>query len=195
MMETELETAVETAEINEYDEASECGASEICDGESIESEMPESEEPGAEECLDDGQTSEALLDSLNERRLLLEAEIAGLETELERRREETDRIAREYAEFRQLYPDVNPDELAEEVLESMASGIPMCAAYALYEKRQAVKNAAAAAHNRATRQSGFGSVGRGSEGEYYTPDEVRAMTRIEIKQNYQKILRSMEKWH
>ena len=50
----------------------------------------------------------------------------------------------------------------------------------------AAKNAAAMAHNKATKRDGFGSVGRGSEGDFYSPDEVRSMTQSEVKQNYQK---------
>ena len=66
---------------------------------------------------------------------------------------------------------------------------------ALYEKRIAAKNAATAAHNKATKQGGFGSVGRNAEIEYFSPDEVRAMSRSEVRENYNKILRSMSNWH
>lgn len=159
--------------------------------EELEDELVE-EQPTQEESEE---LSEAVIDELQSRKLLLEGEIAMLEGELEKKREETDRKAREYAEFRELFPGVDTDELAPEVLASVEAGVPLTAAYALYEKRIAVRNAVAAAHNKATKQGGFGSVGKGSESEYYTPDEVRAMSRSEVKQNYQKILRSMQNWH
>lgn len=139
--------------------------------------------------------SEDTVEDLRAMKLQLEGEIALLEGELEKKREETDRKAREYSEFRELFPHADPAELAPEVLSMVDGGVPLCAAYALYEKRLTAKNAAATAHNKATKQGGFGSVGRGTEEEFYTPDEVRAMTQTEVKQNYQKILRSMKNWH
>ena len=139
--------------------------------------------------------SEDEMEELRSKKLQLEGEIALLEGELERKREETDRKAREYSEFRELFPHADPSELSSEVLAMVDTGVPLCAAYALYEKRLSVQNAAATAHNKATKRGGFGSVGRGSEEEFYTPDEVRAMTQSEVKQNYQKILRSMKNWH
>ena len=147
------------------------------------------------EVASDEDVSEGIIEELNSKKLQLEGEIALLEGELERKREETDRKAREYAEFKELFPHAEISELSPEVLAMVDSGVPISAAYALYEKRLSAKNAAAAAHNNATKQGGFGSVGRGGEEEFYTPDEVRAMTQSEVKHNYQKILRSMKNWH
>ena len=147
------------------------------------------------ELVDDEDVSQELIEELNSKKLQLENEISQLEGELERKREETDRKAREYSEFKELFPHVELSELSPEVLAMVGGGVPLCAAYALYEKRLSVKNEAVAAHNNATRQGGFGSVGQGTEEEFYTPDEVRAMTQSEVKRNYQKILRSMKNWH
>lgn len=152
----------------------------------------------AEEIIEDEERediSEDTVEDLRSMKLQLEGEIALLEGELERKREETDKKAREYSEFKELFPHADMAELAPEVLAMVDGGVPLCAAYALYEKRLSAKNAAAAAHNNATKQGGFGSVGSGAEEEFYTPDEVRAMTQSEVKQNYQKILRSMKNWH
>ena len=151
-----------------------------------------------EEAVEDGvyeSVTEEDIEALRSKKLTLEEEIATLEGELEKKREETDRKVREYSEFKELFPNADTSELAPEVLAMVESGVPLCAAYALYEKRLCARNAAAAAHNSATKKGGFGSVGRGSEEEFYTPDEVRSMTHSEVKQNYQKILRSMKNWH
>ena len=40
-----------------------------------------------------------------------------------------------------------------------------------------------------------GRVGTSLAPEYYTPDEVRAMTPSEVRENYEKIRASMKKWH
>ena len=158
-------------------------------------ENTEKEPMNNEEPVDVQGASQELIDELNSKKLQLESEISQLEGELERKREETDRKAREYSEFKELFPHADMSELSPEVLAMVDGGVPLCAAYALYEKRLSAKNAAVAAHNNATRQGGFGSVGRGAEEEFYTPDEVRAMTQSEVKRNYQKILRSMKNWH
>ena len=125
----------------------------------------------------------------------LRAEIASLEGELERKRAETDKAAREYAEFRALYPDADAEALPEDVLKSVEAGLPLAAAYALYEKRMQKRSADIAAHNKSTREVSFGSVGKSPESDYFTPDEVRAMSQGEVRANYSKILQSMKSWH
>ena len=125
----------------------------------------------------------------------LREEIASLEGELERKRAETDKAAREYSEFRELYPDTDIESLPSEVIESVDAGIPLAAAYALYEKRLKKHNSDVAAHNKSTRADSFGSVGKAAESDYFTPDEVRAMTQGEVRANYSKILKSMKSWH
>ena len=40
-----------------------------------------------------------------------------------------------------------------------------------------------------------GRVGTSLAPEYYTPDEVRAMSQAEVRENYEKIRASMKKWH
>lgn len=135
------------------------------------------------------------VEELDERRQLLEEQILALEGELERKKAETDKKACEYAEFKALYPNVDENELSPEVTEMVEGGVPLAAAYALYEKKQAKRNAAAAAHNKTTKSAGFGCLGNNTENDFFTPDEVRAMTRADVRKNYQKILRSMENWH
>ena len=157
--------------------------------------MPEYEEEiipddtdGEEQDEDEERNAQARVDELR-------AEIASLEVELERKRTETDKAAREYSEFRELYPDTDIESLPAEVIESVDAGIPLAAAYALYEKRLQKHNADVAAHNKSTRAVSFGSVGKAAESDYFTPDEVRAMTQGEVRANYSNILKSMKSWH
>lgn len=160
---------------------------------------PWDEEPSAEEAPSveeaEEQSEIPTVEELDERRQLLEERILELEGELERKKAETDKKACEYAEFKELYPNVDVDELDPEVNEMVNNGVPLAAAYALYEKKQEKRNSAAAAHNKTTKNEGFGSLGKNTENEFFTPDEVRAMTRADVRKNYQRILRSMENWH
>lgn len=158
--------------------------------EMLESDQAEISEEAAEQAEE-----EQALDTLNSKKLLLEGEIAALEGELERRKAEVDRAAREYTEFKALFPDADPDALTGEVLELMKEGVPLSAAYALYEKRAERRNADAALRNARNTGASFGSVGKPPESDYFTPDEVRAMTRNEVRANYQKIIRSMKNWN
>ena len=165
--------------------------------EELEEELEEvAAEPALEETEEAQETPEGeSLEELEARKLLLAGEIASLEGELERRRAETDKAAREYAEFRELYPEADPDNLEVEVREAVEAGVPLAAAYALYEKRMQKRNETAAAHNSANRGASFGSVGKAPESDYFTPDEVRGMTQVEVRANYQKIRQSMKNWH
>ena len=157
------------------------------DGIIPEKEIPESELVG------EGPAS-AELGELEEKRFLLEGEIAMLEGELERRKAETDRAARDYAEFRELFPDADLEKLDSEVRRAVSAGVPLAAAYALYEKRLQKRSENAAIHNSTNRGTAFGSVGKAPEADYFSPDEVRGMTRDEVRANYNKILQSMKNW-
>jgi hypothetical protein len=183
MEENQIELEVNDAE-GEY---SEDVSSENCE---VQEELSGSEEAVAEPEAERDAEREA-----EERVQQLKTQIEALEGVLENKIAEIDRKAGEYAEFKELYPGVNLFELAPEVSESVASGVPLAAAYALYEKRQAHRASAVKAHNKATREGGFSGVGKSTENEYYTPDEVRAMDAREVRANYQKILRSMKSWH
>ena len=147
------------------------------------SEFSENREPKSES-----------LDELNSKKLLLEGEIAALEGELKRRKADTDKAVQEYTEFKSLFPNADPDALTNEVRELMKEGIPLAAAYALYEKRAEKRSADAALKNARNTGASFGSVGKPPESDYFTPDEVRAMTRNEVRANYQKIIQSMKSW-
>ena len=48
--------------------------------------------------------------------------------------------------------------------------------------------------NRRNASRSAGRVGTNIAPEYYTPDEVRAMSPSEVRENYQKIRASMKKW-
>ena len=48
--------------------------------------------------------------------------------------------------------------------------------------------------NRRNASLSAGRVGTNVAPEYYTPDEVRAMSPSEVRENYEKIRASMKKW-
>lgn len=123
----------------------------------------------------------------------LREELAELRREIAGHREEVERIGKECAEFRTLYPGVTADDLPDDALEDMRRGLPLAAAYALSERRRVITLQQADESNRSNRLRSSGAVERKDSG-YFSPDEVRSMSREDVRKNYRSILLSMQKW-
>lgn len=125
----------------------------------------------------------------------LKAEILSLRAQLENERAVYSRMNEECAEFNLLYPSVSISSLSDSIWESVKKGVPIAAAYALEERRAAVADMKAQSVNATNRQLSSGSIEANSAEEFYTPDEVRAMSPSQVRENYSKIISSMSKWH
>ena len=123
----------------------------------------------------------------------LRGELNRLRSDMEAQRRAYERMGAECAEFCELYPDRSPSDLPDEVFESMRQGIPLAAAFALYERRRTRIEEAARLQDEKNRSRSTGGV-ETTKGGYLSPDEVRSMTPSEVKANYQSILLSMQKW-
>ncbi len=117
-----------------------------------------------------------------------------LREELTRKQEVTLRLGRECAEFRDLYPDVPLSAIPDETWDAVRSGIPLSAAFALSERKRARLEEAARESNLRNRSRSAGEVTQGTSG-YFSYEEVKNMSRAEIRENYNNILLSMQKWH
>ena len=151
-----------------------------------EEEISESPAPEIESEAPDTQSAEALKREIE----ALRAEISRLETE----RDTQSRILKEISDFNSLFPYVEMDSIPESVWESVRNGTPLIASYALYEKRLAAEEARIAKINAANASRSPGIAGRDLVSEYFTPDEVKKMSRSEVHANYSKIKESMKKW-
>ncbi len=128
-------------------------------------------------------------------------ELGRLREELNRLRQEI-RSARkslieqetELEEFRDLFPDVSLSSLPDSVLNDVQRGVPLAAAYALMERRNAHLRQIAKATNAANDQRSSGSAEGNSTG-FLSAAEVRAMTPEQVRKQYRQILLSMPKWH
>ena len=96
----------------------------------------------------------------------------------------------ELAELRELFPEATLDDLPTEVKESE---LQLAAAYALYDCRRRRLREIAEAENKRNAERSAGGISDGDDGSY-SPDEVRRMTRDEIRKNYDAVLRSMKRW-
>lgn len=125
----------------------------------------------------------------------LREEVRRLTEELEAKAAIADKIAAQIGEFTELFPDVAMDSVPDSVWESVKSGSSLAAAYALYARKLYVNEQRTGGINKRNAYNSAGAVGRGAAAEYFSPDEVRAMSQKEVRANYSKIIESMKKWN
>ena len=130
-----------------------------------------------------------------------ESELEQLRGELNRLREDLlerdaawKRIGLEWEEFFALYPDTPLSSVPDGVWEDVKKGVPIAAAFALAKHKQklALQEADAFNHVNGLRSSG---ALQATEPDYFSPAEVRAMSQSQVRANYQKIMKSMQKWN
>lgn len=121
----------------------------------------------------------------------------ALRTEVERLRGEVTRLSAlqeraraEMDEFCSLFPSVSLASLPPEVREQVDAGVPLPAAYALFEKREAHRAAA----GKKSADGAWRGMNETAGGEYYSPAEVKGMSQKEVHKNYKKIIESMKHW-
>ena len=154
----------------------------------------ESEFDIAQASEENEEASENISD-VDDEMLILRAELDSLKKELEEKKSAFERISRDIGEFSELFPTHSINSIPDSVWESVKSGIPLAAAYALYEKKTSARLDVAARVNSKNNELSTGAVGRSSTENFYTPDEVRSMSRSEVRKNYSKIIESMKKWN
>ncbi len=123
----------------------------------------------------------------------LTARVCELEQEIEARRTLSDRMTRECEEFEAYFPEVSLRTLPDSVWTQVRAGVPLAAAYALYER--GLQNQKRAAEEQTARRDAL-SVGLpgAAQSNYFSPSQVRAMSRQEVRENYDRIFESMRHW-
>lgn len=174
------------------EDAVEDGVKEASEGERSEEEASKIPDSGQENSKDgEGCTENIDADTLRE-------EIERLKSELELQKEkerENARMIKECGEFRTYFPDVSYESIPDEVWDSVKDGIPLAYSYALYEKRAAAARAAASSVNSRNSKMSSGALSSHTEERYFSPSEVRAMSREQVKANYTDIIESMRHWN
>ena len=130
------------------------------------------------------------IESLREIIFDLQSKISSLEAE----RKAQERILEELGDFNSLFPNVSVDEIPESIWESVKKGSSLAASYALYEKRKLAEAKRIEQINSNNAAKAAGIAGTHAANEYFSPDEVRKMSRSEVHANFAKIRKSMEKW-
>ncbi len=136
------------------------------------------------------ETNDTVTQATPDEALALRAEIDRLQGEITRLTELQNRSRQELDEFCTLFPSVSPSNLPSEVRQQIDSGVPLAAAYALFEKRETLRRERGKKNAEHSWHGMKDSVG----GEYYSPSEVRSMSQKEVHKNYKKIIESMKHW-
>lgn len=116
--------------------------------------------------------------------------LAALRAELA----EKERILAEEALLNELYPGVDRSALPEAVeREAAEKNMPLAAAYALYLRRRELSAAEGKVAAKLAAAESTGALGGDCGETLYSIDEIRAMSRKEIRRSYKAILRSLER--
>lgn len=148
-------------------------------------------EPDGEEIAADGKAAaEKTIEALKQEIDQLHIQI----NKLEELKKSQNRILSELGDFTAIFPEIPVEKIPEEVWESVKRGASLAASYALYEKRMAAEALRIARINAKNASKSPGAAGTDTKGEYFSPDDVRRMSRSEVHANYSKIKESMKKW-
>ena len=175
-----LEEILEEEENKDSEEAVKAIA-EITDTES-ETESPKSEQ------IDPKQSQEAEIAELY-------AEIETLKAELELKKNEAEGILDQIKEFALTFPKRTVESISEEVWESVRCGVPLAAAYALYEKKREASEEFTREVNQRNAERSSGAISSSASTGYYSSSEVKKMSPSEVRKNYNLIIESMKKWN
>lgn len=124
--------------------------------------------------------------------------IAQLKKELEAYKAaeaQREHISKQLNEFAELFPDIAVRSIPEEVWESVKEGNSLAAAYSVYERRITEAARRIELINANNAQKAAGAAGKDVTQEFFSADDVRKMSPSEVRANYAKIRRSMEKWN
>ena len=114
--------------------------------------------------------------------------------DFEENKRRADRYTVEMREFKELFPDVDRRKIPQEVWDAVKAGTDLSSAYAKYERRQALKAAKAEKVNAANKQTAAPKIKQSEKTEkYFTMEEISKMSPSEVRENYEAILKSLNK--
>jgi len=117
-----------------------------------------------------------------------------MEENLDLELETTEKELTDEKEFHELYPDVEIEDLPDEVLEQSQNGIPLAAAYALYERKQFMARKKANKVNQDNARKSPGNIAHdGSNDGTFTFDQIKKMSADEVRKHYEQIIDSLNK--
>ena len=134
---------------------------------------------------------EATTEKLNQRIAELSEELAAYKSAAAKQ----EAISKQLNEFSELFPDISVKAIPDEVWEGVKRGNSLAAAYSLYERRITEAARRIERINAQNAERAAGAAGKNMTQEFFSVDDVRKMSPSEVRANYAKIRRSMEKWN
>lgn len=128
----------------------------------------------------------------------LKEELEALRAQLKAREEEeraTMRMNAELSEFEEYFPEVKLASIPDEIWEKVKGGASLSASFALFKRREELKNKKISDLNTKNRKMSAGSIAGGEGEKYFSPSEVKKMTPAQVKSNYDRIIESMRHWN
>ena len=117
-------------------------------------------------------------------------------SEEEKKEDPAKKMETDIALFHALFPEVKAESIPEEVWEMVENGESLAASYALFTVKKQREEEKIRAVNEENQKKAPPRIRHdGAESEYFSPEAVKSMSRKEIKENYDAILKSMEKWN
>ena len=157
----------------------------VCDGVDIQNELSE-----APEISEQSETAPSV-EELNQTIESLRSELEAYKTAAAQQ----EAIAKQLDEFSELFPDIAVRSIPDEVWDNVKSGNSLAAAYSVYERRITEATRRIELINEKNAQRSAGVAGKNLTQEFFSADDVRKMSPNEVRANYAKIRRSMEKWN
>ncbi len=105
-----------------------------------------------------------------------------------------ERMKNDIQRFRTVFPDVNAEGIPESVWQSVCEGVPLTAAYALFEKESSLLGAQAKKINESNAAASPSGSERSEAVPFVSIQQLEKMSPSEVKKNYRQIIASMKKW-
>ncbi len=145
---------------------------------------------------DENETVEEALKEAAENAEAEKAEDEKAEPEKAEGEDPKEKMEADIALFHSLFPETKAESIPQEVWDRVEKGESLAASFALYTVMKEKEEEKIRAVNAENEKKAPPRIRHdGAEAEYFSPEAVKSMTRKEIKENYDAILRSMEKWN
>lgn len=119
------------------------------------------------------------------------------ENELDRLRRDNSLRANLEAELKVLmsiFPELNADDIPDEVFAACDNGRGLAAQYALVYLQKQKEKEETRKTNEKNSKTAPPDISGGDEDTFFTPDMVRGMSDKDVRRHYKAIMKSMEKW-
>ena len=95
----------------------------------------------------------------------------------------------------ELFPELKVEDIPDEVWEKVALGESLSGAFAINFIRKMNEEKKVLEVNEKNSKSALPPINGAPEDDFFSPECVKNMSEKEVRKNYSKILKSMEKWN